>query len=161
MEVYAALGFRVAQEGLVIMKANRFRFRGLTAKGKMVHGECHADMEGTTAYYDEYSQRIAWFEGTAHHNVPVKNGTVGQSIGKTDTHSVEVFEGDIIKTVALNNDHNQKGAVVVVVVRRFQGNSCLCLAGQDSGVTYYPFCIIHTMEIIGNIHENPELLEAN
>jgi len=136
-------------------KVNRLNFRGLTAKGEMVVGDLIHDMKGTTAYWDEYSQRIAWQVGTAYHNCPVKNGTVGQSTGLTTSAGVEMFEGDRVKCTAINNDHNQKGAITIMTIKYFMGNACLCFDGSDSGVTLYPFNVTHWMEVVGNIHQVP------
>lgn len=86
--------------------------------------------------------------------------TVGQFTGLLDKNGKQVFEGDIIKSVSQLNDHHQKGATEILVVRYWCGNACLCFKNQESGVPIFPFCVGHEIEVIGNIHDNPELLEA-
>lgn len=82
-----------------------------------------------------------------------------QFTGLTDVDGVDIYESDVIKTVATANDHHQRGATDIVVVRYFMGNACLCFPDYETGVTIYPFNVTSTLEVIGNIHENPELLE--
>ena len=72
----------------------------------------------------------------------------------------DIYEGDIIRVVALSNDHHQKGATSVLVVKFFMGNPCLCFAECETGVPIYTFCVNHTLEVIGNIYENYELLNS-
>lgn len=83
--------------------------------------------------------------------------TVGQSTGLFDKNGVEIFEGD----VAVIND--QRRQVVTFgtqeveeefgSVRIYRGFN-LYLGGG------YPSAVMSEFEVVGNIYENPELMEA-
>jgi uncharacterized phage protein (TIGR01671 family) len=81
----------------------------------------------------------------------VYTDTLGQFTGMADANGAKIFEGDIIKTVS-NNDY----AVVkynddeTEFYADFSDIAVYC----GLGATFYS-CDI---EIIGNIHDNPELL---
>lgn len=98
-----------------------------------------------TSYYDGMN----WCECSAYEIDP---STVCQATGLTDKDGKEIFEGDIVKSVALNNDHYQRGAIVISPVEYFCGNACLSI----TYIPIYPFCISHDIEIIGSIHDTPK-----
>jgi uncharacterized phage protein (TIGR01671 family) len=90
--------------------------------------------------------------------------TVGQYTGLKDCKRTEeypegqeIYEGDIVKCVALANDHHQRGARMLSAVIFFMGNACL----EKTYVPIYPLIVDHEIEVIGNIYENPELLQIN
>lgn len=81
--------------------------------------------------------------------------TVGQFTGKTDKNGERIFEGDILRR--LNNDGTTALYEVVwdneffAPMLRLIGSCSACfVAGMNEQV-----------EVIGNIHDNPELLEVS
>ncbi|HBC2896114.1 TPA: hypothetical protein IUX81_002146 [Enterococcus faecalis] len=77
-----------------------------------------------------------------------KQAVIMQSTGLKDLNGVEIFEGDIL----FDKHHNPQIGVVVFYEGAFQ-----LLANN----MYYPLIQFDgDVEIIGNIHENPELLEG-
>ena len=102
-------------------------------------------------------------------NYHVKPETVGQFTGLIDKHGKKIFEGDIVKQIySLNTQERPIISTIEYgiswaysnvcgVCQRFRDGSGVSLlsVGDESGVVY--------CEVIGNIHDNPELLlwEAN
>jgi uncharacterized phage protein (TIGR01671 family) len=75
--------------------------------------------------------------------------TVGQYTGLKDKNGTKIFEGDITK-----HRSNYSGNDVVAVITYTDG-CFLAMADKDSG-----FNISDKLEVIGNIHDNPELLNG-
>ena len=86
---------------------------------------------------------------TAPHtyNKRVEANTVGQYTGLTDKNGKKIFEGDICK-----HRSNYSGEYIISVVTYTDGEF-LAMVGNNSG-----FCLSDKLEVIGNIHDNPELL---
>lgn len=88
--------------------------------------------------------------------------TVGQFTGLTDKNGVKIFEGDIIKWKYLCNNHlvyqvvYEKGAAGFVTRRN--------VSNRDGIDCYSDIVFVDDgdmSEVIGNIHDNPELLEVS
>ena len=79
--------------------------------------------------------------------------------GLCDKYKNEIYEYHVVKITALSNDHHQMGAWEIRTVRYFMGNPCVCWKSQDTGPALYPLIVDHDIEILGNVYENPELLE--
>ena len=75
--------------------------------------------------------------------------TVGQFTGMTDKNGKKIFEGDICK-----HRSNYSGDFIISVVT-FTDGQFLAMADNNSG-----FNLSDKLEVIGNIHDNPELLEV-
>jgi uncharacterized phage protein (TIGR01671 family) len=100
---------------------------------------------------------------TAPHtyNKKVESNTLGQFTGLTDKNGKKIFTNDIVTITALGNDHHQKGVKTIAVVEDYMGNTCLCINGKyQTGTTLYGISVAHTVEVVGNIHDNPELLKG-
>lgn len=78
--------------------------------------------------------------------------TVGQFTGTTDKNGTKIFEGDIVE---YNNENFE--------IEYIKGFAAFSLRSVDN-MRYAPAITTITttrMSIIGNIHDNPELLEVN
>ena len=109
----------------------------------VVHKDgCHAIID--SLYYDTYR---------------VKTETVGQYIGLHDKHGKRIFEGDIVKT-----KFNRLCIVVWFSSPVVTGWDLEAVRTSNNlAYTYQPtphdLWSSECLEVIGNIHDNPELLE--
>lgn len=145
------------------------KFRGITFKGDWVYGDIHTDLSGLsfnekewirnnitenknesrhTAYWQQTTKRIAWIEGTAYCNAPVIPETLGQYTGLTDKNGKGIYEGDIV--------------VEAGEKREIKYGYCELDTDGGTGDYAYGFNLYHdcsNIEVIGNIHQNMELLK--
>lgn len=97
---------------------------------------------------DQYEIKIRIFQ--KNRGYLVDSETVGEYTGLTDKKGKKIFEGDIVK--GYFNDKLIRGVVVYGNdATFFIQRKGLCGTGLNNGEIW--------IEVIGNIHDNPELLE--
>lgn len=128
-------------------------FRGKRIdNSEWVYGSFAKDGIELTAIEDEKKPFISW-EFICRYNAEtgnvdmfeVERETVGQYIGLTDKNGNKIFEGDII-----TYDRKTYEMRYIEKYARFAGKN------NDCVFAVVPFGAI---EIIGNIHDNPELMK--
>ncbi len=81
--------------------------------------------------------------------------TVGQYTGLTDTNGTKIFEGDVVRLV-YNCDEHIYQVVYDVSELDFKATN-----GKEEYRTNYQYLTCcDEVEVIGNIHDNPELAEG-
>ena len=77
--------------------------------------------------------------------------TIGQYTGLTDKNETKIFEGDIVK----GKDHLEKDLEVYGYIDHKNGS--FVIVGDF--MTHYRW-LDYDVEVIGNIHDNPKLLDG-
>lgn len=124
------------------------KFRGKSKlDGRWIFGDLfRTDLDGDMAiqYYDEED---GWM------NEDVYENTIGQFTGAFDCEGREIYEGDILSACY----GHAPNIIEVTGVVEFVHSGFALRFGEDAGVWLDQ--LIHA-EIVGNIHDNPELLKG-
>lgn len=115
--------------------------------GEWVEGGCVQCENGETLIISAQSDHCT----STYHVIP---DSVGQFTGLSDAYGKDIYEGDIVKTTmppietfVIGYEESHIGAFSLCTKEGFAG-----IFGRDG---YEPFYV----EVIGNIHDNPELLK--
>ena len=108
-----------------------------------------------TLYNDNRGMKPAIITGTEKHcfiPLEIVPETVGQYTGLTDENGKKIFEGDIMPVYEQGEEYYYKV---------IYNGDCFMLAMLDSEQGSYPLSVKHNIsKVIGNIHDNPELLKG-
>lgn len=117
------------------------------SKGQWVYGFYFQEAEDTNDGFSfEYNSYIRMSYGDYFVDIQIDEKSVGQYTGLKDANDVEIYEGDIIK-------YNRGNNIELLVVEW-----CKNYATFVFGHIKVEFALRYG-EVIGNIYENPELLE--
>ena len=96
----------------------------------------------------------------------VEANTVGQYTGLTDKNGKKIFDGDIVKVyedidyrIGVHKTNRKTRTIIGVVVfdeKRFEYK----IKNEEYDLTLFRLSKKDTNEVIGNIHDNPELLKG-
>lgn len=125
-------------------------FRGKPTENEWVYGSLDNHIET--------KPRILLNDRSGFWNIGVRADTVGQFTGLTDKNGKRIFEGDIIK----HHRHLWGEDISDIGVVFWNAGTCQFrrTSSQDGETPQVWQSTAEHYEIIGNIHDNPELLEV-
>lgn len=128
-------------------------FRGKDVYGKWLYGDL-INLTGEIKQICNHTQ--------LEHAHGVNPETVGQYTGLVDKNGKRIFEGDIVRTLApCSLDKYIKGVIMFgeySTSHQSSNNGYYVNWSLNKNLAMY--CKINDIEIIGNIHDNPELLKG-
>ena len=132
-------------------------FRGKTYNDKWV--------QGLLVQMDDHLTQIRKLgsDGIGYYDYSIVPSTVGQYTGLTDKNGKKIFEGDILKIVhkyqsPFDDDTKEYTDITTDVV--FFDDEGLCFSYGESPFLCVADNVTAEYEVVGNIHDNPELLEV-
>lgn len=138
------------------------KFRGIDCSGQFVYGDL---------IHKRHTKESVLIQDYTGLGSDVDIITIGQYTGLKDKNSKEIYEGDIVEWVffyeKLGADMGVKECDTIVkgIIRWRQGGFILEVIENDfENAGYYSISALYTdtesdVEIIGNIHDNPELIK--
>lgn len=110
--------------------------------------DAHPD---NTKHYILFDETMDWGLPNRKYKASINPNTLGQYIGREDIHGKRIFEGDIVKFYDCLKGCDYIGYVGF--------ENCSFVIIRKDIMTHYRWTD-YTVEVIGNIYDNPELLEV-
>lgn len=133
----------------IIIMNREFKFRGKNKIGWIY---------GVLSYVNIRNKRILCiYDGYA--DCIVNTDTIGQFTGLCDKNGKEIYEGDILMCIGQREDNKERKYLRKVLFK----NGSFCMSVPEYGVnsSLYAHVVNGKLnwEVIGNIYDNPELME--
>lgn len=119
------------------------KFRAINIKGEFIYGCYVTDNE-------DYHAIVSPLNKLEMKNTPVDSDTVGQFTGLQDKNGVDIYEDDIVDGVTYKDHSTHIGRVL------YDYNGYMISTGEKS----LTLSLTEKLTVIGNIHQNPELLKC-
>lgn len=107
-----------------------------------------------------------WIDSSVRYGIPIIEtidpATVGQYTGLTDKNGVKIFEGDIVK-FKHGGEFDKKGVYFRKYEVEFVNTFVTYGLRLRNGSIHFPLkqvtATMHDVVVVGNVHDNPELLK--
>ena len=119
------------------------KFRCFDKDTKTMHEVVAIDFKDWRVYYEAYGLRSYWN----------KNVVLMQSTGLHDENDIEIFEGDIVEII-----YDIEPFIGVVVYDLEETDFKATNNHEDYGNNFQYLTVGESIEVIGNVHQHPELL---
>ena len=119
------------------------KFRCFDKDTKTMHEVVAIDLKDWRVYYEAYGLRSYWN----------KNVALMQSTGLHDEQGVEIFEGDIVEII-----YDGESFTGVVVYDLEETDFKATNGNEDYGNNFQYLTVGESIEVIGNVWENEDLL---
>lgn len=153
-------GYEVKKQKLHTVEIPKFRFFGKVADGikRMVMAD-YIDFKNELVYYHYHVYTIEDGEHTYEDSISFEDCVLMQSTGLKDKNGKEIYDGDIINYKYSSHTSTQ----FVVKYDKFQAT--FVVVDNHNALVYTfrelaDYIQLNSLEVVGNIYENHELLEV-
>lgn len=125
------------------------KFRGKTKEGEWVYGDLETRRLDGRCFIHTYTEDRLYY--TQFEILP---DTIGQYTGLMDANGKEIYEGDIVR-YRLTDERYKKNPRYSNLPIHYDGSQ----ARFEAGNIYWDTLRSNKVEVIGNVHDDPELIE--